>query len=76
MLTFDERITNIEISLTNTMNQYNKAATDGTLDPTDDEIGAVIDQIFDELKRIRDLYNVLKKQLKLVDDFINTATRK
>ena len=76
MLTFDERMTNIEASLTGIMNRVNAAATDGSINTTDDELGAVIEQIFGDLDDLKKRYMILKKHSQMVDQIINPATRK
>ncbi len=76
MLTFDERMTNIEASLTNIMNRVNAAATDGSIDTTDDELGAVIEQIFGDLDDLKERYKIFKKHSQMVEQIINPATRK
>lgn len=76
MLTFDERMTNIEASLTRTMNRVNAAATDGSISTTDDEIGAVIDEIFGDLDNLKERYKILKQHSQMVEQIINPATRK
>lgn len=76
MLDFNERMTNIEALLSSIMIEVNTAATDGTIDTTDDELGAVIDEIFGDLEDIKKRYLVLKKHVTMVDQIINPATRK
>jgi len=76
MLTLDERLTNVEASLTLISNKYSQAMTDGTVDVTDDELGAVMDQIFDELDDFKNRVASLQKQLTMVENILNSATRK
>lgn len=76
MLTFNERMTNIEALLSSIMIRVNSAATDGTIDTTDDELGAVMDEIFGGLDDIKKRYSILEQQLTMVGQIINPATRK
>jgi hypothetical protein len=76
MLTLDERLTNVEASLTLISNKLSAAMTDGTTDVNDDELGAVMDKIFDEIRDIENRVSSLQKQLTMVEDILNSATRK
>jgi hypothetical protein len=75
-LSFDERMTNIEASLSLIGIKLNEALTDGTVDVTDDELGAVMDQIFGEINDLKERYASLQKQLTMVENILNSATRK
>jgi hypothetical protein len=76
MLTFDERITAIEASLVKISNTINTSFNDGTIDTTNDELGAVLDQIFDNLRDIRERYRIIRDHLTMADQLIRPATRK
>ena len=76
MLNFNERITNIEALLSLISININNAATDGTIDTTNDELGAVIDELFDSLNNLKERYFTVDKQLTMVSDILNQATRK
>jgi hypothetical protein len=76
MLTFDERITAIEASLVKISNIINTSFNDGTIDTTNDELGAVLDQIFDNLRDIRERYRIIRDHLTMADQLIRPATRK
>ena len=68
MLTVTERLDNIEALLTNIFNRYNKLATD-------DELGAVSDEIFDEIDSLRTRIKVMEENTNMVKNIIDPATR-
>lgn len=76
MLTFNERMDSLEALMSSIMVRVNAAATDGTIDTTDDELGAVIDELFGDLEDLKDRLLLLKKHVTMVGQIINPATRK
>ena len=82
-LTLDERLTNIEASLSLVANGLEKALKDGEegivvngKDVTDDELGAVLEEVFRELEDLKARTIALQKQLTIVETILDSATRK
>jgi len=82
-LTLDERLTNVEASLSLVANGLERALKDGEegvlvnpKDVTDDELGAVLEEVFGELRDLKARTLSLQKQLTMVGDILDSATRK
>jgi len=65
-ITFDERMTNIETLVVKIFNDFRKLRTE-------DELDAVVEQVFDELNDLENRIAALRNNLEMVKKIIPTA---
>jgi hypothetical protein len=76
MSDLDKSISNIEAYLTLISNQLSNAMTDGTLDAKQNELGAVMEDVFGGIDSLKERMQSLQSQLTIVEKILNSATRK
>ena len=65
MLTDESRLANLEAGIVDLYNEYEDL-------PTHEELTAVSDQIFDQIKDLEDRIVVIRNAVQIVSDIINT----
>jgi hypothetical protein len=76
MLSLANRLDTIEANLTLISNIISESFTDGTIDVNDDELGAVLEEIFEEIRNIEKRILTLQEQLTMVENILAAAQRK